>query len=90
MAVTAMVQHRVADYGTWRKAYDEFEATQKTGGVTHQSVYRAKDDPNNLLVTHGFATTADAEAFLGGAELRDAMQQAGVQGQPRIEIYQDM
>ena len=90
MAVTAMVQHRVADYGTWRKVYDEFEATQKTGGVTHQSVYRAKDDPNNLLVTHGFATTADAEAFLGGAELRDAMQQAGVQGQPRIEIYQDM
>jgi len=38
---------------------------------------------------HGFATTADAEKFLGGAELRDAMQQAGVQGQPRVEIYQD-
>jgi hypothetical protein len=85
-----MVQHRVADYDVWRKAYDEFGATQKTGGVTHQSVYRTKDDPNNLLVTHGFATTADAEAFLGGAELRDAMQQAGVQGHPRIEIYQDM
>ena len=89
MAVTAMVQHHVADYDTWRKAYDGFEATQKTGGVTRQSVYRAKDDPNNLLVSHSFATTADAEAFLGGAELRDAMQQAGVQGKPRIEIYQD-
>jgi quinol monooxygenase YgiN len=85
-----MVQHHVADYDTWREAYDAFETTQKTSGVTRQSVYRAKDDPNNLLVTHGFATTADAEAFLGGAELRDAMQQAGVEGQPRIEIYQDM
>jgi hypothetical protein len=90
MAVTAMVQHRVADYDVWRKAYDESETTQKTGGVTHQSVYRAKDDPNSLLVTHGFATTADAETFLAGTELRDAMQQAGVQGEPRIEIYQDM
>ena len=60
MAVTAMVQHRVTDYDAWRKAYDQFETTQKTGGVTHQSVYRSKDDPNNLLVTHGFATTADA------------------------------
>ena len=57
--------------------------------MTHQSAYRAKDDPNSLLVTHGFATTAEAEAFLRGAELRDAMQRAGVQGQPRIEIYQD-
>lgn len=85
-----MVRHRVADYDTWRQAYDAFATTQKRGGVTQQSVYRAKDDPNNLLVTHGFATTAEAEAFLGGAELRDAMQQAGVQGQPRIEIYQDM
>jgi len=70
-------------------AYDEFATTQKRGGVTHQSAYRAKDDPNSLLVTHGFATTAEAEAFLRGAELRDAMQRAGVQGQPRIEIYQD-
>jgi hypothetical protein len=65
-----------------------FEATQKTGGVTLQSVYRAKDDPSNCWLPHGFATTADAEAFLGGAGLRDAMQQ-GIQVQPRIEIHQD-
>jgi len=38
---------------------------------------------------HGFATAADAEAFLASTELRDAMQQAGVEGKPRIEIYQD-
>jgi len=89
MAVTAMVQHRVADYDKWRKAYDGFAGVQKAGGVTRQSVYRAKDDPSNLLVMHGFATAADAEAFLASTELRDAMQQAGVEGKPRIEIYQD-
>ena len=38
---------------------------------------------------HGFASMADAQKFLAGTELRDAMQQAGVQGQPRVEIYQD-
>ena len=57
--------------------------------MTRQSVYRSIDDPNNVLITHGFATTADAEKFLAGAELRNAMQRAGVQGQPRVEIYQD-
>jgi hypothetical protein len=57
--------------------------------VTRQSVYRAADDPDNVLIMHGFSTTADAEKFLAGAELRDAMQQAGVQGQPRVGIYQD-
>jgi hypothetical protein len=89
MAVTAMIQHRVADYDKWRKAYDGFAGAQKAGGVTRQSVYRAKDDPSNLLVMHGFATAADAEAFLASTELRDAMRQAGVEGKPRIDIYQD-
>jgi len=89
MAVTAVIQHHVIDYEVWRKAYDGFGDVQKAGGVTRQSVYRSNDDPNSVLIMHGFATTADAEKFLAGAELRDAMQQAGVQGQPRVEIYQD-
>jgi quinol monooxygenase YgiN len=89
MGVTAVVQHHVADYEVWRKAYDGFGDVQKAGGVTRQSVYRSIDDPNNVLIMHGFASMADAEKFLAGAELRDAMQQAGVQGQPRVEIYQD-
>jgi hypothetical protein len=89
MAVTAVVQHHVADYEAWRKAYDGFGDIQQAGGVTSQSVYRSADDPNNVLVMHGFATMADAEKFLAGDEVRDAMQRAGVQGQPRVEIYQD-
>ncbi len=84
-----MIQHHVADYDTWRKAYDGFADVQKAGGVTRESVYRAKDDPSNLLVIHGFATSADAEKFLASTEVRDTMRQAGVTGQPRIEIYQD-
>ena len=41
MAVTAVIQHHVADYEVWRKAYDGFGDVQKAGGVTHQSVYRS-------------------------------------------------
>jgi quinol monooxygenase YgiN len=89
MAVTAVIQHHVKDYDAWRQVYDGFAAVQNAGGVTHQSVHRAKDDPNNLLVIHGFADVAAAEAFLAGTELRDTMQRAGVEGQPRIEIYED-
>jgi hypothetical protein len=42
-----------------------------------------------LVLDDRFASMADPEKFLAGAELRAAMQQAGVQGQPRVEIYQD-
>ena len=89
MAVTAVIQHHVTDYGVWRKTYDGFADAQQAGGVTRQSVFRSTDDPNTVLITHGFATTADAEKFLASPELRDGMQQGGVQGKPRVEIYQD-
>jgi hypothetical protein len=89
MSVTAVVQHHVKDYETWHKAYDGFADAQKAGGVTHESVHRSNDDPSDVLVIHGFGTLTEAETFFGGSELRDTMQQAGVEGQPRIEIYQD-
>jgi hypothetical protein len=82
VAATAVIQHRVKDYDAWRKVYDGFADVQNAGGVTHESVHRAKDDPNNLLVIHGFANVAEAEAFLAGAELRDAMQRGVSRANP--------
>lgn len=85
----AVVLHRVRDYAAWRKVYDDFEGEQKAGGVTAESVYRAKDNPNNVLVFHHFGSMAQAEAFLANPQLRDAMRQAGVEGTPRIELYEE-
>jgi hypothetical protein len=48
-----------------------------SGGVIAESVCRAKDDPDNVLVLHSFETMAAAEAFFASPELRDAMQKAG-------------
>ena len=84
-----VVSHRVRDYVAWRKVYDETAPLQKANGVTAESVYRSKDDPNTVLVLHTFATVAAAEAFVHLKELRDAMQRAGVEGMPRIEIFEE-
>jgi hypothetical protein len=84
-----VVLHRVEDYAAWRQVYDAFKAHQDAGGVTAASVHRAKDDPNNVLVLHSFKTVAEAEAFIASPDLRAAMQNAGVEGQPRLEIFED-
>jgi hypothetical protein len=89
MPVTAAIHHRVKDYDAWREVYDEFADVQKANGVTHESVHRAKDDGNDLLVIHGFATVDEAEEFFALAELREAMQRGGVEGEPQIQIYED-
>jgi quinol monooxygenase YgiN len=86
---TSVVLHHVKDYQAWRAVYDAFEPVQKEGGVIAESVYQSKADPNNILVLHRFATMEAAEAFFSNAQLRDAMQRAGVEGQPRIEFFEE-
>jgi hypothetical protein len=89
MMAVAVVLHRVRDYKAWRQVYDQVEDLQRTGKVVEEHVYRAKDDPDNVLVFHRFPTMADAESFLADPLLRDAMQRAGVVGAPRIEFYEE-
>jgi len=89
MSATAIVQHRVSDYAAWRKVYEEVADMQTKGGVIAKSVHRSKDDPNLVLVQHKFATMDAATAFFSNGDLKAAMQRAGVQGPPRIELYED-
>lgn len=86
---TTVVLHHVKDYQAWRKVYESAATIQRDGGVTAESVYQAKGDPNSVLVLHRFATMAAAEAFFANPALRDALEQGGVEGQPRIEFYEE-
>lgn len=84
----AIILHRVADYDAWRGVYDSVGDMQKDGGVTQESVHRMVDDPNNVLVIHHFDDVETARAFFGRDDLRDAMQRGGVQGEPRVELFE--
>jgi hypothetical protein len=81
---TMFVRHTVSNYKTWRKIYDDFAPVQKAKSVTAQAVYQATDNPNDITVTHDFATVEAAQAFVKSEELKKAMQNAGVVGAPTI------
>ena len=87
MAVSVIL-HRVADYDAWRKVYDSVAQIQTDGGVTQESVYRMADDPDNVLVLHYFNDVDTAKEFFANPDLKNAMQRGGVQGEPRIEIFE--
>ena len=82
--VRMYVRHEVTSYTAWRKAYDSFDATRRKMGVIAQAVYQSLADPNDITVTHDFASANQAKAFAGPAELKAAMQKAGVKGTPQI------
>ncbi len=81
---TLFVRHEVKEFGTWKAAYDAFDAERKTMGVTGHGVYQADGNPNNVTVYHHFDSMDAAKAFAGSARLKEVMESAGVVGAPDI------
>ena len=74
------IHHKVKDYASWRKGYDEHEKSRNSAGVTNGKVFRGAEDPNDILVLQDVADVAKARAWLSGDDLKTAMQKAGVDG----------
>ena len=87
---TLFVRHQAEDYAAWRRTYDAFQSTAKTLGVQSDVVYQAVGDPNDITVSHEFATVEAAQAFVSSPELRAAMHDAGVVGAPTIWVAQSV
>jgi uncharacterized protein (DUF1330 family) len=87
MSATLIVRHSVTDYATWRAVYDSVGPLQAKHGVTSSQVLQLPGDANDVTVVHNFATVAQAEGLANDPELKSAMQQGGVAGPPRIEIF---
>lgn len=81
---TIFVRHQVTDYPTWRRVFDDFAPTQKALGVLSADVFQTDGDPNEITVTHDFASMESAKAFAASPDLRAAMHDAGVVGAPTI------
>ena len=81
---TMFVRHTVSDHKAWRKTYDGFAPNLPKMGVTGQAVYQSADNPNDITVTHEFASVAAAQAFATNPDLKKAMQAGGVVGAPTI------
>jgi quinol monooxygenase YgiN len=78
------VRHKVKDFGSWKAAYDEFDAERKTMGVTGHGVFQAEDNPNEVTIYHEFADVDAAKSFVGSARLKEVMESAGVEGAPEM------
>jgi quinol monooxygenase YgiN len=81
---TMFVRHTVTDYAAWRRTYDALAPMRQELGVLAQSVYQSVDNPNDVTVTHEFASPEAAKAYAQSTELRAALQRAGVTLAPTV------
>jgi hypothetical protein len=78
------IRHVVKDYRVWRRAYNAFDTERRGMGVIGHAVYRAVTTPNEVTVSHDFASVRGATAFARSPRLREVMKGAGVKGKPTI------
>jgi hypothetical protein len=86
---TLIVKHRVANFEAWKKVFDEFIPVRAKHGWMGHLVLQDAADPNVVTIVNRVKTLDGAKAYGGSAELRAAMQRAGVQGAPDISFCED-
>ncbi len=79
-----MVQHRVKDFDAWKPVFDEDAKNRKSHGATGHIILRVLDDPNDVVVLNRFGSRQQAEAFAADPLLKEAMDRAGVVGEPHL------
>ena len=84
--VTLVVHHRVRDYDAWKSVFDEHEGVRRGHGEIEHRVYRDIHDPNRVIVHNDFPSEDAARGFMEDPSLKDAMERAGVEGEPGISF----
>ncbi len=85
-----VVHHRVRDFGAWKPAFDEYEASRREHGAVRHWMYRTVGDPNDVVVALEFRSEKDAREFVEDPSLREAMERGGVEGEPDIHFREQV
>ena len=83
------INHAVDNDEKWKKVYDTYPPTTG-GGAKFSRLNRSIEDPNLVTVVAGFDSLDTLKNFAADPHLKDLMHEAGVQGEPRIEIYEEV
>jgi hypothetical protein len=84
MAAALIVRHRVANFESWKKAFDGMTDVRRSHGWISTIVYRDATDPNVVTIVNRVKDLDGAKRYGSSPELRAGMQAGGVQGVPEV------
>jgi quinol monooxygenase YgiN len=81
---TLYVHHKVKNYATWRKVFDDLTAMRTGHGCTGHKVFQAPGDPNEITILTDWKTIDNAREYATSEDLKNGMKDAGVISQPDV------
>lgn len=62
--IVLQIEHKIANYNGWKKAFDSDPVDRKKSGVKHYRIYKPTDDPNYVVVDLEFENLTTAQMTL--------------------------
>lgn len=62
------IEHAVASFESWKRAFDADPADRRGAGVRRYRVLRSREEPNQVMIDLEFDTDREAGAFLQAME----------------------
>jgi len=84
MATFVLVRHKVRDFSDWKQEFDAHAPSRDEAGLSVQHLLRGDHDPNEVFILFAAQDLGRAKAMTESAELKEAMQRAGVVDRPDI------
>ena len=81
-----IVKHKVTDFDKFLSSYEAHDSLRLANGIHSYVIGRGASDPNTILVATKIDDLEKAKAFSKSADLKQAMQKAGVTGKPDIRF----
>jgi len=85
--VRLMVRHKVKDWNIWKTAFDSHKQVRMDAGLTDRVISHTIGDDHNVTLVFAVDDIAKAKAFINSKDLKDKMQEAGVDGPPSFYFY---
>lgn len=82
-----IIFHKVKDWEAWKKSFDGHKQARIDGGLTDRAISTFVDDPHMVSVVLVVNDMKKAQDFMNSKDLKDKMNEAGVEGAPDIFFY---
>ena len=84
--VSVLIAHRVNDYETWKRVFDDHVQAREAASCSGHYLKRGIDDTARVYVYCPATDESRLRAFLDSEDLADTMMRAGVEGPPSVTI----